>query len=390
MLEECLRADVERVVYTSSIAAIGAAARGSTVDETSTFSGSHGIPYVAAKREAEVEALRVAARGLPLVIVNPGHVFGAGDLYRSSTDVVRRFLRRQIPAYVDGGINIVDVADVASGHLLADEKGVVGERYVLGNRNYTWDRLFADIGRISGVEPPAVKLPLPAALAFARAAEAAPGTASITTTEVRAASLWWTCRNTKAKRELGWKPAPHEDTVEATVEWYRDREGDHLSRSGARQPIGLRVAGFAVQAGRRRRREVHRLMATLYRCRTPTDWLCPCGRVARSLKKHGVEHDQVRVPFRKADREEVDALTGQRHVPVLVARRGDDLRLAPDRRAPRVAGGRRSGRRGAARASVSGSRSRSGRRGASVGGARREQRRVHRARPRRRGGRSAA
>jgi dihydroflavonol-4-reductase len=250
VLEECLRADVERVVHTSSIAAIGAAARGSTVDESATFSGSHGIPYVAAKREAEVEALRVAARGLPVVIVNPGHVFGAGDLYRSSTDVVRRFLRRQIPAYVDGGINIVDVADVASGHLLADEKGVVGERYILGNRNYTWDRLFADMGRISGVQPPALKLPPGAALAFARAAEAAPGTAAITTTEVRAASLWWTCRNTKAKRELGWKPAPHEDTVETTVEWYRDREGDHLSRSGARQPIGLRVAGFAVkQAG---------------------------------------------------------------------------------------------------------------------------------------------
>jgi dihydroflavonol-4-reductase len=250
VLEECLRAGVERVVHTSSIAAIGAAPRGSTVDETTAFPGSHGIPYVAAKREAEVEALRVAARGLPLVIVNPGHVFGAGDLYRSSTDVVRRFLRRQIPAYVDGGINIVDVADVARGHLLADEKGVVGERYVLGNRNYTWDRLFADIGRISGVEPPAVKLPVPAALAFARAAETAPGTPPITVNEVRAASLWWTCRSTKAKRELGWKPAPHEDTVEATVEWYRRREGDHLSHSGARQPIGLRVAGFAVkQAG---------------------------------------------------------------------------------------------------------------------------------------------
>ena len=59
-------------------------------------------------------------------------------------------------------------------------------------------------------------------------------------------------------------------------------------------------------------------MATLYRCRTPTDWLCPCGRVARSLRRHDIEHDEVRVPFRKGEREEVDALTGQRHVPVLV------------------------------------------------------------------------
>ena len=112
----------------------------------------------------------LAARGLPVVIVNPGHVFGRGDLYRSSTDVVRRFLSPQIPAYVDGAINIVDVNDVAAGHLLADERGGVGERYILGNRNYTWDRLFADLGRISGVEPPALKLPVPAALAFAKAA----------------------------------------------------------------------------------------------------------------------------------------------------------------------------------------------------------------------------
>lgn len=59
-------------------------------------------------------------------------------------------------------------------------------------------------------------------------------------------------------------------------------------------------------------------MATLYRCITPTDWLCPCGTVARALRRHGVEHDQVRVPFRQADRGEIDALTGQRHVPVLV------------------------------------------------------------------------
>jgi dihydroflavonol-4-reductase len=250
VLEECLRAGVERVVHTSSVAAIGPASRSSTADETTAFRGGYGIPYVEAKREAEVEALRLAARGLPVVIVNPAHVFGRGDLYRSSTEVVRRFLRRQIPAFVGGAINIVDVADVARGHLLADERGVPGERYVLGNRNYTWDRLFADLGRISGVEPPAVKLPVPAALAFARAAEALPGTAPITAVEVRAASLWWAYRNTKAKRELGWLPSPHEDTVEATIAWYREREGDQLSRSGARQPIGLRAAGFAVrQAG---------------------------------------------------------------------------------------------------------------------------------------------
>ena len=121
--------------------------------------------------------MRLAAQGLPVVVVNPAHVFGTGDLYRSSTELVRRFLRRQIPAYVDGALNVVDAEDVARGHLLADERGEVGERYILGNRNFTLDRLFADLARLSGVEPPALKLPLPAALALARAAELAPGPA---------------------------------------------------------------------------------------------------------------------------------------------------------------------------------------------------------------------
>ena len=90
--------------------------------------------------------MRLAARGLPLVIVNPAHVLGAGDPGRSSTTLVRRFMRRQIPAYVDGTLNIVGVQDVARAHLLADERGQVGERYILGNRNFTFDRLFADLG----------------------------------------------------------------------------------------------------------------------------------------------------------------------------------------------------------------------------------------------------
>ena len=244
VMEEALRAEVERVVHTSSVAAVGPAPRGSTADETQVYSaGRYAIPYVDAKREAEVEAMRHAALGLPVVVVNPGHVFGRGDVYRSSTDVVRRFLQRGIPAYVDGALNIVDVHDVAAGHLLAAERGRVGERYILGNRNFTLDRLFADLGRISGVEPPAVKLPLPAALAMAAAGGRLPGPPPITAVEARAASLWWAFRSTKAKRELGWKPAHHEDTLEATIAWYREREPGHLAAVGTRQPAVLRLAG---------------------------------------------------------------------------------------------------------------------------------------------------
>ena len=248
VLEEALRAGVERAVVTSSVAAVGPAPRGSTADERQPFSaGGLDVPYVHAKREAEGEALRVAAHGLDVVLVCPAHVFGEGDLYRSSTEFVLRFMRRQIPAYVDGGLNIVDAEDVARGHLLAMDRGTAGERYILGNRNFTLDRLFADLGRISGVEPPALKLPFPAALAFARAAESLPGIPPITVTEVRAAAQWWTYRSTKAKRELGWKPSHHEDTLERTVAWYRDRGAARLSPRGSRQPLALRVAGFGAR-----------------------------------------------------------------------------------------------------------------------------------------------
>ena len=118
-------------------------------------------------------ALRMAERGPALVVVNPAHVLGAGDPGRSSTALVRRFLRREIPAYVDGTVNVVAVQDVARGHLLADKRGRVGERYILGNRNFTMTRLFADLGRLSGVQPPALKLPVTAAMTLAADAPAA-------------------------------------------------------------------------------------------------------------------------------------------------------------------------------------------------------------------------
>jgi dihydroflavonol-4-reductase len=243
LLEEALRSGVERVVHTSSAMAIGMAEPGRTADENTLFTaGRLGIPFVNSKHEAEVEALRLAAQGLPLVCVNPCFVLGAGDVYVSSTSVVRRFLLGHIPAYTDGGINVVDVNDVARGHLLADEKGGVGERYILGNRNYTWTRLFADLSRVSGVEPPALRLSAGPAVALARAAEVAPGRPPVTIDEVKAAAQWWTYRSTKAKRDLGWTTTPHEDTVDATVGWYVDREGDRFRRSRRSQPVQYRVA----------------------------------------------------------------------------------------------------------------------------------------------------
>ena len=248
VLEEALRAGVERVVYTSSVAAVGPARRGAVATESNAWdAGRYGISYVDSKHEAEAVALGLVERGLAVVIVNPATVLGPGDRGRSSTVLVRRFMRQQIPAYVDGTLNIVGVQDVARGHLLADERGVPGQRYILGNRNFTMDRLFADLGRLSGIDPPAVKLPARVALALAEGGQWVAGGVMPTPQEVRIVSLNWACSSAKAKRELGWRTSPHEDCLEETIAWYRERDGARLSPPGARQPVALRLAGTVVR-----------------------------------------------------------------------------------------------------------------------------------------------
>ncbi len=242
VMEECLRAEVERVVYTSSAAVVGPAGIGKTADETQLFTaGELGIPYVSSVHEAEVEAMRVAARGLPLVCVNPAVCFGAGDHLLTSTRLVRSFVLGRIPVYTDGAISVVDVRDVAEGHLLADRRGQVGERYILGGRNFTFDRLFADLGRLSGIDPP-VRLPVAAARVLATAGRSWP----LTPVEVQAAGHRWTYRSTKARRELGWSARPHEETLEATVAWHLEREHDRIARNRRSQQVQVRLAGAAV------------------------------------------------------------------------------------------------------------------------------------------------
>ncbi len=248
VLEEALRAGAQRVVYTSSAGTMGPARGRRNVDETTAWgAGRYAIPYLDASYEAEALALDMVSRGLDVVVVNPAHVLGAGDPGRSSTALVRRFLRREIPAYVDGTLNVVAVQDVARGHLVADERGRVGERYILGNRNFTMTRLFADLGRLSGVQPPTLKLPVAAAMTLAATAQRLGQTRLPTPVEVRAASLNWRFSNRKAKRELGWSTSPHEDCLEETIDWYRRRDGDALAPPGATQPLPLRVVGDAVR-----------------------------------------------------------------------------------------------------------------------------------------------
>ncbi len=224
VLESALEAEVERAILTSSVGAIGVSHNRKPIDESALFDIGHlGITYVNSKHEAEVEALRLAARGLPVVIANPSFVLGPDSPGGSSMDLVKRFMLKKIPAYVDGALNIVDVRDVARGHLLADEKGEVGKRYILSGRNFTLDRLFADLARISGVDAPRVKLPGPMVLHALEVGSRIPLPVPMPTApdEVRSGMLWWTYKNTRAKQELGFKPRPHEETLEDAVTWQR-------------------------------------------------------------------------------------------------------------------------------------------------------------------------
>jgi dihydroflavonol-4-reductase len=227
---------------------VGPAAPHGAADESQLFTAAHlGIPYVNSVHEAEVEAMRLAARGLPLVCVNPALLFGAGDVGLTSTALVRNHLLGRLPVYVDGAVCVVDVRDAAKGHLLADEQGQVGERYILGGRNFTFDRLFADVSRLSGVDPP-VKVPPRIASAAAAAFTASGARWPLTLLEVQAARHWWTYRSTKARRELGWRARPHEETLEATVGWHLEREHERIARTRRSQQFQYRMAGVAAGA----------------------------------------------------------------------------------------------------------------------------------------------
>ena len=252
VFEEALSAGVKRLVHTSSVGAIGAAKPRGTADERTPFEIGHlGIAYVNAKHEAELEAMHAAAQGLPVVIVNPSFVFGPEDPTGTSMTLIRRFLLRQIPVYTEGALNIVDVRDVAQGHLLADRKGEVGERYILAARNFTLQRLFADLSRISGIDPPPLKLPASVALAGVEAGSRIGLHLPVSADEVLSASLWWTYRNTKARKELGFSPRPHEETLTDAVRWQSEQLGERMRGGSGVERLALGAVGRVLRAGER-------------------------------------------------------------------------------------------------------------------------------------------
>jgi dihydroflavonol-4-reductase len=231
---------VRRVVVTSSVAGIGPAPTDRPGTEEDVYSGwGLGLTYPDAKHEGESEALAAGARlGVEVVVVNPSYVFGAPvDRSRpgeTSTRMIGNYLAGRLPAVVDAQTNIVDVRDVAKGHLLAAERGRSGERYVLGGHDTGWVELLARVAELSELHHPLVVLPPGASeLPWLVAGEG-----------VTLMAQNWRYSSAKARRELGYRARSLDRTLRDTIAWYRELPADgrppsQLSLAAA----GVRLAG---------------------------------------------------------------------------------------------------------------------------------------------------
>lgn len=226
LLEAAGRAGVPRIVYTSSVATLGIPPGGIPGDEESPVSLADMVGhYKRSKFLAEALVRDYAAQGLPVVIVNPSTPVGPRDIKPTPTGrMLRDAVAGRLPAYVDTGLNIVHVDDVADGHWLAFQRGVVGERYILGGSNLSLRELLTEIADIVGSAPPRWRLPHAAVMPVAYVAEAwarISGTQPIATVEeVRMSKKRMFFSSAKAERELGYAAGPARLALEDAVAWF--------------------------------------------------------------------------------------------------------------------------------------------------------------------------
>jgi dihydroflavonol-4-reductase len=229
LLEAAGRAGVERIVYTSTVATIAVPTRDGALPNEETRAALDQMigHYKRSKFLAELEAIKAASAGKPVVIVNPTAPVGPGDWKPTPTGrIIIDFLNGKMPAYVDTGLNVVPVEDVAAGHLLAAEKGRVGERYILGARNMTLKQILDALAQITGRPAPRVKMPHAVALAAAYADQWISRLTSreprIPVEGVKMSRHRMFVESDKAERELGYKPSSVEAALERAVRWYED------------------------------------------------------------------------------------------------------------------------------------------------------------------------
>ncbi|HTS35523.1 MAG TPA: hopanoid-associated sugar epimerase [Candidatus Solibacter sp.] len=228
LLDAARKMGVRRIVYTSSVATVGFNGKGYPADEDSPVSLADMIgPYKRSKFMAEQVAMEAGRSGMHVVTVNPTTPVGEQDVKPTPTGrIVVDFLKRKFPAYVETGLNLVDVRECARGHVAALEKGKSGERYILGGENLTLKQILDKLGRITGLPSPKVKLPYIFAFATGVIDEAITGRLlkkepRATVDTVRMGRKKMFASSDKAERDLGWKIVPVEGALRRAVEWFR-------------------------------------------------------------------------------------------------------------------------------------------------------------------------
>jgi dihydroflavonol-4-reductase len=231
LMEAARDTGVERIVYTSTIGAIGLPPGGGLgTEETPVSSLQMTGHYKRSKFLAEEEVMKLAREGLPVVIVNPTAPVGPRDIKPTPTgQIIVDFMKRRMKAYIETGMNLVDVDDVAAGHFLAMEKGRLGERYILGNRNLSLYEVFAALSRLTGIRAPRVKLPRASILPLAYANQWLSDHLThrpprIPLDGVKMAKYVMHYDSAKAIRELGLPQTPVESALEGAVRWFRDHK----------------------------------------------------------------------------------------------------------------------------------------------------------------------
>jgi dihydroflavonol-4-reductase len=229
LMREALSAGVERIVYTSSVAALKVAGATSPVDETAPLASEEAIgTYKRSKTLAEraIEGM-ILRDGLPAVIVNPTTPIGPRDIRPTPTGrMLLDAARGRIPAFVDTGLNFAHVDDIAEGHLLAFERGRIGERYILGGQNLSLQELLAAIAGLTGRRAPRIRLPrgplFPLALGAEAVARLTGKEPLLTVDGLRMSRHQMFFTSAKAERELGYRSRPYQEGVVDALTWFRN------------------------------------------------------------------------------------------------------------------------------------------------------------------------
>jgi dihydroflavonol-4-reductase len=224
------RAGVERIVYTSSVATLAPRPNGEAGDETFAVHEAQAVgAYKYSKVVAErIVAAMVAEQSLPAVIVNPSTPIGPGDVRPTPTGrIIIEAAAGRMPGYIDTGLNLVHVDDVAAGHLAALTRGRIGERYILGGQNVLLRDMLGEIARLVGRRPPMLRLPRTLMFPIAYGAEAIARITGrepfVTTTGLKLAKDRMFFTSAKAERELGYRARPYAEAIADAIDWFRSR-----------------------------------------------------------------------------------------------------------------------------------------------------------------------